>query len=98
MLVALDAFDKQCVLAAREGYDHTCVQITSKSSGDLCWYADIATRLRGRAFSLQLGSGTEYVGEAYIMAVPIILGDTPCSIWITCPGVWTYIFTETFDG
>jgi hypothetical protein len=82
----------------RDGQDVACIQIRCKSTGSLCWHGDISSRLRGQAFKLNLKVGQVFEGEAYIRAVPIIIGDVACTIWITCASVFTHIFTGTFDS
>jgi hypothetical protein len=93
-----DVLDKHCVLEGRLGSASTQIKITSTRQDTSWWYSDVSSRLKGHAFTITLPDGGSFAGEAYVRMVPILLGDTPCCIWVTCAALWTYIFSADYDS
>ena len=96
--LARDVLDKRCVIVDQVGFDAPQIQIQSIKNPDECWLTDLAGRIQGHVFRVPLSTGSVFEGEVYLRAVPIIVDDLPCSAWITCTAVWSFLFGDAFDS
>jgi hypothetical protein len=93
--VAADLLDKCVRTSSKGGTD--CLQVYSKASNDSGWVDNLSVRVRGKPYTIP-GAGEPFCGEAYIRAIPIMVSDVPCSIWITLATIWSHIFGEDFSS